>query len=418
MDKNAIRNILTIMIVVFLGLPVSAEVLGTYTTNEYFYLPAYGEFGEEAFDEYNLYMEKADNQIEANKDDIESLQTAGFLTGITGESIGDLSDVDLTGIADNKILKYNATSQKLVVADDEDTTYSAGTGLSLIGTEFSSTITQYTDNLAISAIKNDNAWNASNWDTAYGWGDHSTKGYLTGITNENIENLKNVSISSATSGQVLKYNGTNWINSTDKDTTYSAGTGMSLSGTTFDCNVVDTNTTYSAGTGMQLDGTTFNCTVVDTNTTYTAGDGLKLTGTQFSLDFKYDPSIASGEYSGIPDTGIVGETVIFGDLLYFKWSDKKYYKAKADDSTTAEVVAMAVEAKSANNSCVIIRQGYVRNDSWSAFTDSIVYLSTATAGKMQSSVPDSSGDQIKRVGQAITDKIMFFNPSQDIGEVK
>ena len=99
-------------------------------------------------------------------------------------------------------------------------------------------------------------------------------------------------------------------------------------------------------------------------------------------------------------------------------SDKKYYKAKADDSTTAEVVAIAVEGKGANQTCTIIRQGYVRNDSWSAFTDSIVYLSTATAGKMQSSVPDSSGDQIKRVGQAVDSKIIFFNPSQDIGEVK
>lgn len=413
MDKNAIRNILTIMIVVFLGLPVSAEVLGTYTTNEYFYLPAYGEFGEEAFDEYNLYMQKADTQIQANKEAIVDWTVDQDPLKIHANNYVDNDTTYSAGTG----MQLDGNTFKCTVTDT-NTTYSAGTGLSLTGTTFSSTITQYTDNLAISAIKNDNAWNASNWDTAYGWGDHSTKGYLTGITNENIESLKNVSVSSATSGQVLKYNGTNWINDTDKDTTYSAGTGMSLSGTTFDCNVVDTNTTYSAGTGMQLDGTTFNCTVVDTNTTYTAGDGLKLTGTQFSLDFKYDPSIASGEYSGIPDTGIVGEAVVFGDLLYFKWSDKKYWKARADNASTAEVVAMAVETKSANNSCVIIRQGYVKNDSWSSFEDSIVYLSTATAGKMQSSVPVSSGNQIKRVGQAIANKVIFFNPSQDIGEVK
>ena len=47
----------------------------------------------------------------------------------------------------------------------------------------------------------------------------------------------------------------------------------------------DTNTTYSAGTGMSLSGTTFNCTVVntDTNTTYSAGTGITLSGTQFSI---------------------------------------------------------------------------------------------------------------------------------------
>ena len=71
---------------------------------------------------------------------------------------------------------------------------------------------------------------------------------------------------------------------TDTNTTYSAGTGMSLSGTQFNCTVTDTNTTYSAGTGMSLSGTQFNCTVTDTNTTYSGGTGLTLSGTTFNLD--------------------------------------------------------------------------------------------------------------------------------------
>jgi hypothetical protein len=73
---------------------------------------------------------------------------------------------------------------------------------------------------------------------------------------------------------------------TDNNTTYSAGTGMSLSGTTFNCTVVntDTDTTYSAGTGMSLSGTTFNCDIVNTDTTYSAGTGLTLTGTSFSIN--------------------------------------------------------------------------------------------------------------------------------------
>ena len=45
-----------------------------------------------------------------------------------------------------------------------------------------------------------------------------------------------------------------------------------------------TDTTYSAGTGMSLSGTTFNCTVTDTNTTYTASSGLTLSGTAFSVN--------------------------------------------------------------------------------------------------------------------------------------
>ena len=54
--------------------------------------------------------------------------------------------------------------------------------------------------------------NSSNWDTAYGWGDHSSAGYLTNITSQPLNNLSNVSISSPSSGQVLTYNGTVWVN--------------------------------------------------------------------------------------------------------------------------------------------------------------------------------------------------------------
>jgi len=62
-----------------------------------------------------------------------------YLQNITSESIGDLSDVDTTGVADNKILKYDIATSKWIIADDEDTgtTYTAGTGLDLTGTVFS-----------------------------------------------------------------------------------------------------------------------------------------------------------------------------------------------------------------------------------------------------------------------------------------
>lgn len=46
--------------------------------------------------------------------------TSGFLTAITGESIGDLSDVDLSGIAEDKILQVDA-SNNFVIADAPDT---------------------------------------------------------------------------------------------------------------------------------------------------------------------------------------------------------------------------------------------------------------------------------------------------------
>ena len=52
----------------------------------------------------------------------------------------------------------------------------------------------------------------ANADLAYGWGDHSTFSYLTSLA---LDGLTDVTITSPTTGQVLKYNGTAWVNGTE-----------------------------------------------------------------------------------------------------------------------------------------------------------------------------------------------------------
>ena len=54
----------------------------------------------------------------------------------------------------------------------------------------------------------------SNWNTAYTWGDHGQAGYLTDLSTSSVDGLSDVTISGATSGQVLEYNGSNWVNVT------------------------------------------------------------------------------------------------------------------------------------------------------------------------------------------------------------
>lgn len=44
-----------------------------------------------------------------------------------------------------------------------------------------------------------------NWNTAFSWGDHSTFGYLTTISNESLDDLSNVDLSGAVDGDVLRY---------------------------------------------------------------------------------------------------------------------------------------------------------------------------------------------------------------------
>lgn len=63
------------------------------------------------------------------------------------------------------------------------------------------------------------------WDAAYGWGNHATQGYLQSIATQSINSLNDVAIDSGTlvANQVLKWNGTSWINGT-------GGAGTTING--------------------------------------------------------------------------------------------------------------------------------------------------------------------------------------------
>ena len=50
----------------------------------------------------------------------------------------------------------------------------------------------------------------TNWDNAFGWGDHSTEGYLTSVPALALGGLSNVSSNAPSPGQVLKWTGSEW----------------------------------------------------------------------------------------------------------------------------------------------------------------------------------------------------------------
>jgi hypothetical protein len=76
------------------------------------------------------------------------------------------------------------------------------------------------------------------------------------------------------------------ISSVDTNTTYSAGTGISLVGTTFNNTSPDQTVILSQGGATIVTGTYPNFVIssADTNTTYSAGSGLSLTGTVFAVE--------------------------------------------------------------------------------------------------------------------------------------
>jgi len=248
---------------------------------------------------------------------------AGY--GITdGGGSYDNSSVDThlnTGTATaNQALVWTGTDYDWVTSTDSDTTYTAGTGLTLTGTEFSLTsghfdgaFTSLSGVASAGASEDDMVlyydhsttsfkwkaggtpagYNNTNWDTAFGWGDHSTQGYLTSTTAHYTDSDVNthLNVSGATANQVLKWTGTDyaWVTSTDSDTTYTAGTGISISGganaitnTSPDQTVVLTGAGATTVTGT-YPSFTITSTDTDTNTTYVSGPGITLDGNEFSL---------------------------------------------------------------------------------------------------------------------------------------
>ena len=152
-----------------------------------------------------------------------TLDTYGHITGITSgtetvtDTTYDSSDFthdDLQGFVANEHIDWTVTGNTIHADNYTNTTYTVGDG----------------------GLTQNNFTNA----------DHTKlDGIATGATNVTNNNQLT--------------NGAGYV-TTDTNTTYTAGTGMSLSGTTFNCDVVntDTDTLYYAGNGISVSGTTFS----------------------------------------------------------------------------------------------------------------------------------------------------------------
>jgi len=87
---------------------------------------------------------------------------------------------------------------------------------------FSSNGSMYYRSFSATAINSTQAWrqvwdsgnltnNSTNWNTAFGWGDHAG---LYAPISHSLDSHNNVTITSNTSGELLKWNGSAWINNT------------------------------------------------------------------------------------------------------------------------------------------------------------------------------------------------------------
>jgi hypothetical protein len=121
-------------------------------------------------------------------------------------------------------------------------------------------------------------------------------------------------------------------------------------------------------------------------------------------------------FSGPSASLTAGETVVFGELCYMK-SDGKMWKADADASTTMPGIAIAGASINADASGTFILPGsFIRDDSWTWTVGGLIYAGsgatgTHTAGAINQSAPNGTGDQVQVVGVATHADRMYFDPS-------
>jgi hypothetical protein len=138
------------------------------------------------------------------------------------------------------------------------------------------------------------------------------------------------------------------------------------------------------------------------------------------FDFPIEPS-ANNTANGSQTNDIVaGESITQWDLVYLK-SDGKWWKADPNaEATTAGLLALALESKSANAAMNVALPGSIcRNDAWTwATIGAKLYADIELAGRMTDTAGAYTiGDVARILGYVLSDDCIFFSPDPTYIEI-
>jgi len=281
------------------GVDLTAEVTGTLPV-------ANGGTGATTLTDGGVLLGSGTGAITAT-----AVLTNGQL--LIGDGTGDPTVGTLT--EGSNVTITNGAGSITIAATDTNTTYTAGDGLDLSGTEFST--------------------------------DLKSNG---GLVIESTELAVDLGASSITGTLAVDDGGTGQTSYTNGQLLIGNTTGNTLA-----------KGTLTAGSNVSITNGSGSITIAatDTNTTYTAGDGLDLSGTEFSTDLKSNGGLViestelavdlgASSITGTLDetdggTGLTGYTA--GDILYASGTDTlaKLGKGSANEVLTMNSGATAPE---------------------------------------------------------------------------
>ena len=126
--------------------------------------------------------------------------------------------------------------------------------------------------------------------------------------------------------------------------------------------------------------------------------------------------LADHTWSGLTSPMTAGTALIIGQAVYVG-GDGKMEKAKADGAATMPTIALATGTIDENASGEFLMQGYFRDNTWNWTPGKLLYVSKDTAGALTETQPAAGGEQVQRIGIAMTADILYFKPDLTVCEV-
>lgn len=304
----------------------------------------------------------------ADVTDATNVAAAGALMSGTA-GLDDLADVSTPTPSGGQVLTYNATSGQWEAA--------------AAGAAPVDSVNGQTGAVVLDADDIDDTATTNKFTTA------ADISKLAGIeAGADVTDTANV-VAALTAGTNVTIAGDGTISATDTNTTYTAGSGLTLAGTEFShsdtsaaADLTASGRTYVSGLTFDTFGhvtgyTTGTETVVNTDTTYSAGAGIDLTGTTFShSDTSTQGSVNNADGTVIQDVTLDGYGHITG--LASVNLDGRYYTEAEVNSLLAGKLSTTGKAADSNLLDGVDSSQFLRSDAADTFTEltgSTVYLS-------------------------------------------
>jgi len=338
-------------------------------------------------------------------------------------TLASLTDTNISTPANGQVLKHNGTSWV-----NTQLAYSELSGTPTTVSTFTNDANYVASGDNVSVLTNDANYVASGDNVSTLTND---AGYLTDITGENLGDLSDVTVTTPTSGQVLSYNGANWVNSAASsgslaglsDVTITAaanGDYLRYNGSAWvdaTLAVVD-DTTPSLGGNLDVNGNSITSSANGDVTINPDGTGSIAIGADVIPDADVTHTLGSEDFRYITTysdlNGAVrfkakndeGSAITAGQVLYIKGlagdgETPTVGLADADDASKMPAFGLAYAGANDQAEVQVVSFGNLYNVNTSSFSvGDTLYVST-TAGALTNTKPTGETSQLQNIGRVV-----------------